>query len=265
MKIGFYPGCSLNGTSREYNESVKALAQVMGLELIELKDWNCCGATAAHSMSRELSLALPTRVLALAEVAWSAPERKSWADFRTRAVAAVSGLKAKGYHPFDLEKEIGSRPESKQPVTHLASGKKVIYNSPYSPHYPAQGAAALTDGVCGDWTYGDGSWQGFIDAGGLDVTVDLGNGTAIRSVTATFMQVVGAMVYLPASVIISVSDDGVNFTELSRQTFPVDKEKAIRFKDISWKGDAKGRYVRYQARAGDELGGWVFTDEIIVR
>ena len=67
MKIGFYPGCSLNGTSREYNESVKALAQVMGLELIELKDWNCCGATAAHSMSRELSLALPTRVLALAE------------------------------------------------------------------------------------------------------------------------------------------------------------------------------------------------------
>ena len=39
MKIGFYPGCSLNGTSREYNESVKALAQVMGLELIELKDW----------------------------------------------------------------------------------------------------------------------------------------------------------------------------------------------------------------------------------
>ena len=67
MKIGFYPGCSLNGTSREYNESVKALAQVMGLELIELKDWNCCGATAAHSMSKQLSLALPTRVLALAE------------------------------------------------------------------------------------------------------------------------------------------------------------------------------------------------------
>ena len=57
MKIGFYPGCSLNGTSREYNESVKALAQVMGLELIELKDWNCCGATAAHSMSKQLSLA----------------------------------------------------------------------------------------------------------------------------------------------------------------------------------------------------------------
>ena len=58
MKIGFYPGCSLNGTSREYNESVRAVASALGLELTEIKDWNCCGATAAHSMSKELSLAL---------------------------------------------------------------------------------------------------------------------------------------------------------------------------------------------------------------
>ena len=67
MRVGFYPGCSLNGTSRDYNESVKVLAKAMELDLVELKDWNCCGATAAHSMSKELSLALPTRVLALAE------------------------------------------------------------------------------------------------------------------------------------------------------------------------------------------------------
>ena len=67
MKIGFYPGYSLNGTSREYNESVRAVASALGLELTEIKDWNCCGATAAHSMSKELSLALPARVLALAE------------------------------------------------------------------------------------------------------------------------------------------------------------------------------------------------------
>lgn len=67
MKIGFYPGCSLNGTSREYNESVKVLAKAMNIELVEIKDWNCCGATAAHSMSKALSLALPARVLALAE------------------------------------------------------------------------------------------------------------------------------------------------------------------------------------------------------
>ena len=67
MRIGFYPGCSLNGTSREYNESVKAIGKALGIDWVELKDWNCCGATAAHSMNKELSLALPTRILALAE------------------------------------------------------------------------------------------------------------------------------------------------------------------------------------------------------
>ena len=67
MKIGFYPGCSLKGTSREYNESVLALARVFGVEVEEVKDWNCCGATAAHSMNKELSLALPARILALDE------------------------------------------------------------------------------------------------------------------------------------------------------------------------------------------------------
>jgi hexosaminidase len=89
------------------------------------------------------------RMLALAEVAWSAPERKSWPDFHTRALSAVADLQKKGYHPFDLSKEIGSRPESLQPVSHLALGKKVTYNSSYSPHYPAQGNTALTDVVTG--------------------------------------------------------------------------------------------------------------------
>ena len=205
------------------------------------------------------------RMLALAEVAWSAPERKSWSDFHTRALSAVADLQKKGYHSFDLSKEIGSRPESLQPVSHLALGKKVIYNSPYSPHYPAQGNTALTDGIRGDWTYGDGSWQGFISDNRLDVTIDMEKETPIHSITAAFMQVVGAEVFLPETVIISISDDGINFTELQKQHFEVSKETPIRFTDISWQGEAKGRYVRYQAQAGSEFGGWIFTDEIIVK
>ena len=205
------------------------------------------------------------RMLALAEVAWSAPERKSWPDFHTRALSAVADLQKKGYHPFDLSKEIGSRPESLQPVSHLALGKKVTYNSSYSPHYPAQGNTALTDGIRGDWTYGDGSWQGFISDNRLDVTIDMEKETPIHSITAAFMQVVGAEVFLPETVIISISDDGINFTELQKQHFEVSKETPIRFTDISWQGEAKGRYIRYQAQAGSEFGGWIFTDEIIVK
>ena len=205
------------------------------------------------------------RTLALAEVAWSVPERKSWPDFHARALKAVSDLQAKGYHPFDLKNEIGSRPESTKTAAHLALGKKVIYNAPYSPHYPAQGNTALTDGIRGDWTYGDGCWQGFINGKRLDVTIDMEAETSIHSVTAAFMQVVGAEVFLPASVTISISDDGINFTELKHQTFEVTKEDPIKFTDISWVGNAQGRYVRYQAQAGKEFGGWVFTDEIIVK
>ncbi len=62
--IGFYPGCSLNGTAGEYNISVASLAETFGIRLNEVPDWNCCGATAAHNLNKKLSLALPARVLA---------------------------------------------------------------------------------------------------------------------------------------------------------------------------------------------------------
>lgn len=67
MKTGIYPGCSLTGSARDYNESVLSLAEAFGLELDQVPDWNCCGATAAHNMNKKLSLALPARILALAE------------------------------------------------------------------------------------------------------------------------------------------------------------------------------------------------------
>jgi heterodisulfide reductase subunit B len=67
MTLGFYPGCSLKGSSREYAESVIAVAKAFDIRLEEINDWNCCGATAAHNMNKELSLALPARILSLAE------------------------------------------------------------------------------------------------------------------------------------------------------------------------------------------------------
>jgi heterodisulfide reductase subunit B2 len=67
MTLGLYPGCSLKGSSREYSESVVAVANACGIELTEIEDWNCCGATAAHNLNKVLSLALPARILALAE------------------------------------------------------------------------------------------------------------------------------------------------------------------------------------------------------
>ncbi|KAA6329467.1 heterodisulfide reductase subunit B [termite gut metagenome] len=67
MEIGFYPGCSLKGTSSEYAQSTLALARAFDINPVEITDWNCCGATAAHNLNHELSIALPARVLALAQ------------------------------------------------------------------------------------------------------------------------------------------------------------------------------------------------------
>ena len=69
MKLGYYPGCSLLGSSREFDESVRALAAVLDLELVQVPDWNCCGASSAHVLDHKLSLALPARILAQAEAA----------------------------------------------------------------------------------------------------------------------------------------------------------------------------------------------------
>ena len=67
MKYLYYPGCSLEGTAREYDLSTRAFMQELGADLLEIKDWTCCGASAAEATSYLLSLALPACILAMAE------------------------------------------------------------------------------------------------------------------------------------------------------------------------------------------------------
>ncbi len=69
MKVSYYPGCSLEGTALDYAASIAGVTPLLDMELEEIKDWNCCGATAAHSINHKLSLTLPARNLALAEAA----------------------------------------------------------------------------------------------------------------------------------------------------------------------------------------------------
>jgi heterodisulfide reductase subunit B len=65
--VAYYPGCSLHGTSREYDESLRAVAAELGIGLTEIADWNCCGASSGHTTDHLLGVALPARNLALAE------------------------------------------------------------------------------------------------------------------------------------------------------------------------------------------------------
>jgi len=67
VKYAYYPGCALETTAKEYDHSTRLVARHLGVELWEIPDWNCCGASAAHRVDHLLALALPARVLALAE------------------------------------------------------------------------------------------------------------------------------------------------------------------------------------------------------
>jgi heterodisulfide reductase subunit B len=67
MKVSYYPGCSLEATARDYQESLAYVCRTLDIELMELPDWSCCGATAAHSTDHFLSVALPSRNLMIAE------------------------------------------------------------------------------------------------------------------------------------------------------------------------------------------------------
>ena len=67
MKLAYFPGCSLKGLGRAYEESLLPVLKHLGLELEELEDWNCCGATAYMAVDEGKACVLAARNLALAE------------------------------------------------------------------------------------------------------------------------------------------------------------------------------------------------------
>ena len=205
------------------------------------------------------------RILALAEVGWTPAERKDWTSFHARALQAVNYLRSKGYNPFPLDKEVGDKPESLQPIEHLALHKTVTYATPYSKQYAAQGDQSLVDGVRGGWMYNDDRWQGFLNSD-IDVTIDLGSETAIQEVSAEFLQLKGPYVWLPKQVVISASKDGKAYETLATVANDISPEvETLQFKTFGWQGNTQARYVRYQAQSNGIAGGWLFTDEIIVK
>ena len=207
------------------------------------------------------------RAIAIAEIGWSNPERKEYGDFRERAVKIVDRMLEMGYKPFDLKNEIGNRPESLEPVEHLAVGKSVEYLYPsryYGPKYAAAGDTALTDGLRGSWTYADKRWQGFLGRGGVDVVIDMGKTTHIESITADFMQICGPGVFMPCLVEIGISDDGTEWEVIAEIEHEVILDELPSFKSFGWTGSADARYIRYKAHRS-KYTGFLFVDEIVVR
>ncbi len=67
MRYAYYPGCSLHASAKEYDVSWKAVSERLGIELVEMSDWNCCGTVHATNVNRGLATALSARNLTIAE------------------------------------------------------------------------------------------------------------------------------------------------------------------------------------------------------
>jgi len=63
MKIPYFPGCTLNTTAKCFDNAVRASAAAVGVELVELPNWNCCGATYPLIIDNTLELAAPAHIL----------------------------------------------------------------------------------------------------------------------------------------------------------------------------------------------------------
>jgi len=103
MKYIYYPGCSASGTGRGYEESTLPVFEELGIEMVTLEDWNCCGATAYMSVDEAKAFALSARNLALAEDQF--PDMDEVHIVAPCAACYLGLLKAKKY--IDTDPKIG--------------------------------------------------------------------------------------------------------------------------------------------------------------
>ncbi|MEW6113738.1 MAG: CoB--CoM heterodisulfide reductase iron-sulfur subunit B family protein [Thermodesulfobacteriota bacterium] len=66
MNVNYFPGCTLHGTAHDFHDSVVAVFKALGIDPVELEDWNCCGASSAHVLHPEAAWRLPARNLLIA-------------------------------------------------------------------------------------------------------------------------------------------------------------------------------------------------------
>jgi heterodisulfide reductase subunit B len=102
MRYAYFPGCSLSSTGYDYHLSLRYVAEALGIDLVEVRDWVCCGASSAHATSHLLSIALPVLNLSHAE-------KDGFDQLIAPCLACLSRFKAANVelaHDADLKKRI---------------------------------------------------------------------------------------------------------------------------------------------------------------
>jgi hypothetical protein len=175
-----------------------------------------------------------------------------------RAVARVSGA---------------ASPVMTAAFRRLSDYPRVTLSARYAPQYSAGGDDALVDGVRGTSNFRVGRWQGYLGTD-LDVTLDFGAPREFRHISMGFLQDAASWILMPRRVVVSVSDDGINFRGLGAiANTPPEREMNPVTRDFDLEASGRARYVRLHVErygklpawhpgAGNEA--WFFADEILV-
>jgi arylsulfatase len=179
----------------------------------------------------------------------------------------VTGAKGAGVRPLGR-----LDPLRTTRVEHLAVGAAVTLAAVPHPKYAAQGAPSLVDGILGSEEYSDSPWLGY-EAEDFEATVDLGEPRALERLAVSFLQDQSSWIFLPASVELAVSRDGVDFTTVADQAFELTPDLAQRTATVQARfASQDARYVRVRAEtvgtcpdwhAGAGGKAWIFVDELV--
>jgi heterodisulfide reductase subunit B2 len=115
--ISYYPGCTLKASMQDNNRSLITVMRHLGYNLIELEDWSCCGASAAHSISLELSTQLASRNLSQAPV--GRPLMAPCPSCLMRLVEAHAKIKTQPAERKKYEDQWGKPFDEKLQIVHL--------------------------------------------------------------------------------------------------------------------------------------------------
>jgi hexosaminidase len=155
---------------------------------------------------------------------------------------------------------------------------KALLKQPQLAHryeqYTAGGPYGLVDGVTGSDAYNDGFWQGY-RKDDLDAVIDLGTATKLKSIESHFLENTYSWIFLPRTVDVSTSDDGVAYTLIATIDMPLPQwHQPVKVRNFVYDfKNVTARYVRLTARnigicpdwhGGKGESAWLFVDEIIV-
>ncbi len=177
---------------------------------------------------------------------------------------------------LDLSETDWGKTPAEEPVTksHLAVGKGIELTGSLSDKYPGSGPEGLIDGTLCTSDFNKSCWHA-LEGGDLDAIVDLGDPQLVTNVTGRFMRNLGAWIFLPGSVEVSISSDKETWTEIGSEQLEPPSEldgKEIRSISISHE-PVRGRYVRIRAssqgvcpdwHSGAGKQAWLFVDELVV-